>query len=631
MVFGLKKGEKKKKPEKPDKSKRKSSSSGGGGLNNAKTWLIHNVEKLVLGLIVLVSGYIVYSGFSREGLPDANSPDDLKRTISSAQSSIKSGDWEKVKGTRYPEEDRFVEQATQDTIDVNLAHYPMPKPFFPLLKKREKLRTDPQILMAQDLEVRAAYGPLALKGSTSELSGFDRNREGTRSIPEPLNRRFSRTVAGEAVKSVYFTIVMGIIPVKQQLELYNEAFIGAAEYDRDRDTPDYVGLKIERRLVDNGSAGQWEEIKAMEVLQTEPATWASTADDPVASKYVADYVQSVVMPVPPIVGKDLTNEIMHSKVETQKEVDEQERLEMQQEQQADRVARGPIGEGRREGRIRSSGPDADLSTTELAPEEEAMRTLNADVAMFRFFDFNVEPGKRYEYRVKLLVDDPNNPSSLRERKRPTENACESSVLVRRMAPVKEGELEGVRESEWSQPSPAVAVPQGGFALVGGATSAKTAGRTAIRAINDEPEATVLAVGWDRAKSMEVPVEVEAYRGTVLNSTGDVEAVDPKAGVITKLENYTSRTDAMVLDITGGDKLDYRGELRSPGMILVMTPSGKIEIRREISDEEQYELTAIPPDEELLRELERKKEEEKAKKERRDRGERGERGPFEGVR
>jgi len=64
----------------------------------------------------------------------------------------------------------------------------------------------------------------------------------------------------------------------------------------------------------------------------------------------------------------------------------------------------------------------------------------ADLLMFRFFDFDVEPNECYIYRIQMVVDNPSY----------------NSDFVRQSS-VAEGET---RESEWSQPSvPAIAPPE----------------------------------------------------------------------------------------------------------------------------------------------------------------------------
>ena len=64
----------------------------------------------------------------------------------------------------------------------------------------------------------------------------------------------------------------------------------------------------------------------------------------------------------------------------------------------------------------------------------------ADLLMFRFFDFDVEPNECYIYRIQMVVDNPSF----------------NSDFVRQSS-VAEGET---RESDWSQPSiPAIAPPE----------------------------------------------------------------------------------------------------------------------------------------------------------------------------
>ncbi len=72
--------------------------------------------------------------------------------------------------------------------------------------------------------------------------------------------------------------------------------------------------------------------------------------------------------------------------------------------------------------------------------------MGADVQLFRFFDFDVEPGECYRYRVKLIVDNPTLDDPFVAQ--PT---------------VAQGEF---RESPWSVPSiPAVVSRDAEFGLV----------------------------------------------------------------------------------------------------------------------------------------------------------------------
>jgi len=101
-----------------------------------------------------------------------------------------------------------------------------------------------------------------------------------------------------------------------------------------------------------------------------------------------------------------------------------------------------------------SGPPMRIPTTpnmQMDPDEMRMRMrmvpggsampgfadMGAELQLFRYFDFDVEPGECYRYRVKLVVDNPNFEETFVSQ--PT---------------VAEGNL---RETPWSTPSPPVVV------------------------------------------------------------------------------------------------------------------------------------------------------------------------------
>ena len=598
MKFGSKKKDAKPKAEgKKEKSKRKRRSDN-NSMAGLKTWLTYNIEKILLAVIAGVSLWIIYSGLSKEGLPTTKSPTALQSQIDTARASIDRTQWDTVRATRYPEPDRFDEQATNDSEDVDLSQYDMSRPFHPVLKKPEKLRTDPVLLVATDLEVKSGYGALQLKSESGQGreggGGFGRRsridpKEGERNIPENLRQKYSRTGEGE-IESVYFTTILGLVPLREQLEAYNDAFIGAAEFDDSRDTPLYGGIRLERREIANAQPGDWQAIDSFNLLRTEKERWSEEANDEVANQYIHP---NLTMSIPPIVGKEKFMESIsiHSKVETEEQAQARESLENQQEVASEgRLSDDPFanlnGEG---GNMRRPNLDDEDFSNELSLSEERLKQLDSDKILIRFFDLTVSPGKKYQYRVRLVLEDPNNPLSAR---RPTQNACEPSVIVRRQKDINSF----IRETDWSEPSPIVSVPNGSTVLASKTEGVVIRGGTASYLPSNEPKATVLAVAWDGKNSREIPVEMNVSRGMLLNAKKDIEAIDVKRSLVVSLKDYPFKTNSMVLDIAGGTKLDSRG-LRSPGTVLIMTSDGHLQFRSEFGDQEEFDGSIIPPAEE----------------------------------
>jgi len=67
--------------------------------------------------------------------------------------------------------------------------------------------------------------------------------------------------SSEAGKGVYFVAVTGLIPFRQQLEVYQSSFLNASSFSPGRDVPTYVSWVLELSPVAAGSdKRQWKRI-----------------------------------------------------------------------------------------------------------------------------------------------------------------------------------------------------------------------------------------------------------------------------------------------------------------------------------------------------------------------------------
>ena len=587
-------GDKKKAPKQKaegGKKKKKRSSGGGSGMANAKKWLMLNVEKLVLGLIGLAAVFLIYQGVSVGGLSSDQSPSALSQKLQQAKAKLQPSGRDELRVKRYSEPDTFDQQATQDTQTVDPDSYAIGQPFFRPLDEQQRLREDPELLPPVEILVRSGYGPLMLKAEESGLDAFTSEGDNVRTLTDNLSAKWRSTGDGK-VKPVFFTSIVGIIPIHQQLEAYNAAFIGAAEYDVDRDFPRYVGLKIERREV---GTQEWVPLNVMEDILVGPSEWTVPVDSDIATKYSPDYVASVVMPIPPIAGLNMDDFVRHPKLQTETEADAEEQAKEEAvaaaEAQAELKAQMQGGSG------------ANSNTTGVAAlteEEEAFKKLEsggAHIGMFRYFDLTVEDGKSYEYRVALLMDDPNNPNSENGTK-PTQEALDPAVIVRISDGA--GAVGTPRATAWTEPTTPIRVPNPGRAIVSKTVAGSTMGRSQIPALGDsgEPKARVVAIGFDQRSGYVVPVEMDVVRGMVLDTVQETSVIDPAQARIVKLEDYANSTGIMVLDIAGGKVVGKKGrdEIRSPGKILLFSPDGSVSVSDELADADEYATSIIPPEE-----------------------------------
>ncbi len=627
------------------KSKRGASRQGGGdAIGNFKRFLSEHVEKLVLVLIAVVSLYLVYIGFSKE--PLGTDPDAVQSAVRNAQSRINSGTWAEVKQDRFPEPDNFDQQATQDTISIDPAAYDLSKPFHSRLQQRSKRRSDPELLAPFDVEVKSGYGAIAIR-SPDQDAGIASLVQGNSPDLRPLPGNLRGSGRGEVqlggtYEERFFVALTGLVPYKQQFDLYQEAFKGASEHDLDRDVPKYMGLMIERAEVQpDGTLSEWEKIDTLTGMIQEPTRWEGRPEERAETSHL---LPGLMMPLPPLVLRDVSQWSVHSTVPLAVMDRGQSRGEGRAAEGEPREGdtgqplswgdRGSLG-GRGEGGgapMRNEGRDSRTPMTEGGGNqysEEAQPLLQVDNGMLRYFDFTVKPGGLYQYRVQALLEDPNNPM---EGPKPSSSSCETDVLVRRQAAT-----EPLRSTPWSEPSPAIRVPTGSVILADAVEAPSEIGVGPGRRIKvsrrptDEPSAKLLTLTWRPSGPFDVPVSLDVSRGAVLNgAVAEIEAIDPSVGKVRKLKDYNYATNAMVLDIYGGFKLGST-DLTAPGFVLVMTGEGQLKVRSEVGDHDEVEANTIPPDEEqTLRAEEERNNEPRGEEEFREGGEEM-RGPGRGGR
>jgi hypothetical protein len=590
--------------EKEKKPKRKASRGSGNSVAAAKEFLKLHVEKLLLGAMALAALLLIYVGFSKE--PLGTSPDTIMSAVTTAQTSINSATWTDVKQQRFPEPDTFDQRATLDTISIDRDAYAIAQPLHPRLQERGKLRTDPELLPPFDIHVEAGYGALSIKApeGRSNYSEIARtSSEEFRDIPSTFraNRRGETNMGGD-FEGRFFVAITGLVPYKKQFDIYQAAFDGTAEYNAERDVPKYFGLEIERAEVNaDGTLGQWVALKTVAGMKQEPMRWSGRAEERAEQDYI---LPMMAMDIPPIAMRDVTPWAVHPSIP---KVDLLESGGRAVEERKDEAAVAPTDElkwgsadsasgEKREGVMHEPGRREPTGAEDSAyPSGEAAEPLlKVENGMLRYFDFTVEPGKAYAYRVQAVLEDPNNPE---DGARPSDASCEPTVIVRR----KEAS-EPIRTTPFSEPSSTVRVPSGNVVLAGSVNApievAVGPNKVRIpRRPTDEPTVKVLALAWDSKGPYDAVIQTDVARGAVVNGVADAEAIDPSVQRVRMLKQYRYQTDTMVLDIYGGSKIKSSDDLTAPGYMLVMDPYGRLQFRGEMEDRPRYEENFIPPEEE----------------------------------
>jgi hypothetical protein len=253
------------------------------------------------------------------------------------------------------------------------------------------------------------------------------------------------------------------------------------------------------------------------------------------------------------------------------------------------IGRGGMGEpgmgpGRGLGGPEGGGRSYAGSSGMTMGQQRTSLPKNVDYLLLRFVDYSVEPGKKYKYRVRLVIKDPN--AGL-----PATSLAED-VLDRQK---KEWDEDKERRKDkavrrdyrivetFSDPSPTVGIPMAGSVRV---AEAKL---PAAEKFNDEPSLKMLVQSFDldqQGNAIQAGKEREFRRGYVANSVEDVRYIGPDGTWTDEMEGFKLNTGITLLDIDGGEKLSK--DASAPVRALLMGPSGELYVRKEIDDKAEID-------------------------------------------
>lgn len=202
--------------------------------------------------------------------------------------------------------------------------------------------------------------------------------------------------------------------------------------------------------------------------------------------------------------------------------------------------------------------------------------------LLRFYDFSVEPGKKYKYRVQLVLQDPNQNSDTSTRL-VSSDSLDKKVLDRLKAE-KAAKHGRYRTTEgWSDPSPTVSIPLAGNVRV-------AAAKPASDRANDEPATTLLVESFgvdEKGKATQAAKEEDFRRGSVANMTKDADILVEQGRAIDVQKNFAFHTGITILDIDGGSTLAK--DVKEPARVLLMDQAGQLFVQSETDDADAVQL------------------------------------------
>jgi hypothetical protein len=557
-------------------------------------FFIDHTEKIVIGAVGLMFLYFAYSAVMLEVNENyKKEPKNLTDAITAAQNTIHAGPRGKTPAAETPIPP-YAERIETFKLALDPNRYPFDKDLIIAPIGQPHLRGTPEIVAIKDL--RAAPGRGALVSNDGN--------NGT------VGQRW--------------VVVTGLVPYERELAEYKSKFQDAGT-QTNHDAPEYAGFLVQRGEVVPGAAAgpSWEASMTF----CTPATfgpqfqkWSGVGPEVVDHAHTLPELTS---PLPRLATAEWGDEVAFPPEIKVLPPEERSLAQGQQQpgqdsmqggnfpagQRPDRFvgqpgpSRGQPGPGRTGQRGPSPapggqpaadiGPDELIGGTPPGPKPDVAVTKPVDVPKYyllRYFDFDVEPGKQYVYRVFLILKNPNlgvAGSDLMEEKESTQRFLGLKTENAKRDP--SGKLVGLRiekDNYWSAACQAAKVP-GDLRLLAGATEPpKVPSPT-------ETTGDVRILHWDKESGESTNgVFPEQFRGTVLD--GDVPMKVP--GVQGRKSTHIS-SGCLLADLAGGDVLSARDKdkLHSPGMMLVLDENGNLVILDEVGETKEWTAETKEPD------------------------------------
>jgi hypothetical protein len=469
-------------------------------------------------------------------------------------------------------------------------------------------------------------------------------------------------VPGEVIaREARAVVIMAAVPLEKQFEEFDKAFKDALEYDPMRDIPRYVLYRVERADVTADPAqdpaqARWESLAIGRAL-AEMGRWGPSPREVIEVNAIDPILTN---PVPPFMQRDIYDALVHPDIPVAKLTGNEQltgnegtrpgepaanEAPVKEQDLTDPNAALPIpgaqaGQGMGEGMPRPGmmqrGPGPGFPGMRpggLPGYGEGMGGVSpgaemplAKYRLLRFTDTTVQPLHKYRYRVKLILEDPNNPyvgvqpprwdpaRTVPLRKPPIQSMSANSLTrVRAAEQANDPNTRPfLRETDASEPSDIVELPEVDRYFAGKATPGNgnplpvgTPPNVTYTPpiLSTQPSANLLTVTFDREKAVDVAAEKEIYRGSTLNFEKDADVIHPAKLTIHTIEKHKFLNNSIVVDFVGGNDVPTLDARRSdkvpePCEILIFDGLGKLQLLDEADDVEGFRRY-LPPKPEIM--------------------------------
>jgi hypothetical protein len=507
-------------------------------------FLLQNAEKIVLGVVVLIFLVMTYFAIAKSGRFD-KTPEQLQAEANNVQHTIDATPANSGLDD-LPAKDRdYVAEASRSRDPIRENWYGIALWDVPLFEKRP-LRDMPALFPVQDLRGAAGMGAFHAAGGGAQPAAG----------PGP-----AKAVGGDSTRGQRWVVLTGLVPLEKQEAAYAETLKQSVSFDPQTDYPDYSAYQVQRIEVGNsGDAAnpEWDKATVFTSYKAEKEAEKvyslSREADVVNPKQI---IRKLAFPLAPLARGHWDASVAH-----------EPEILLERKEKSDSPSDSRSPGGTRDSRETPSGGDR-APASESVPfggEEPKPATVAKTVAaasdnaaeepkdlgyrLFRFFDFSVEPGKQYMYRVRLALRNPNYGAK--------------ATVLKKAALANDSFV----ATKWSEPSPIIPVLRDTHILV---NAVKPPPRP-----NAEPTGQITVVKWLERSGLEVSHEFPVTRGQMANF--------PEVSVREAGSPVNFFSDTTAVDFRGGEHLGRKtSTLTAPGEVLLMDSDGTLIVHDESDD------------------------------------------------
>lgn len=471
-------------------------------------------------------------------------------------------------------------------------------------------------------------GGMAGPGGTSGPGGMTTAKAGRKLDSKLYDQGFRPTSTGKDEPMLaQFIAGVALMPQKQIYAAYEEALSQADGYVMQRDQPFYLGFQLQRadvtakpvdQLVDADWTARGNSRYFQQLLLK---VWSGMAKEIVAGKYRDPELTAAI---PPVLLDHYGWFAVHPKIPVGDEPLPGTSLNPVVE---DAVPAGPVlpdaaddpfaARGRTGGAAMGMeggfGGMAGMDTGGYGGYggfnmgAGMSKVDQPEFKLIRFYDFAdfsgtdpgaPKPGRKYVYRIRIAVEDPNFPSN--PMSQPKNSTLSADVYKRVEKLTAEATATKKRNftkwSDYSAPSPVISLP-GPYESFAGSVDPGISkaypgeASTIVEFQSKPPRGKVVVAKWDPQYGVRIPVFVDVSKGSVVAKTGTFDIPDPITFEIKKSPEMTLNTSNVVLDLSGGKPLQISPaeDQTEPGMFLMFDPAGGLEVVDEIETQRGYRL------------------------------------------